>query len=100
MRLRSTELPSPLWNRLGQVIRDLQFEGICHPDLNVTNILIDRQDRLFLIDFDNARIKTKLDDWQWGPLRRLQRSIDKFNQAYRPDYRGDDWQALMDGYQS
>ena len=74
--------------------------GICHPDLNVTNILIDREDRLFVIDFDNARIKNKLDDWQWGPLHRLQRSIDKFNHAYRPDYHGDDWQALMDGYQS
>ena len=37
---------------------------------------------------------------QWGPLHRLQRSFDNFNQKYRPGYSGEDWQALMDGYQS
>jgi 3-deoxy-D-manno-octulosonic acid kinase len=98
-RLQTTEVPAQIWNRLGQIIRRLQGEGICHPDLTVTNILIDDENRLFLIDFDNARIKPRLDDWQWGPLHRLQRSFNKFNREYRPDYAGDDWQALMDGYQ-
>ena len=98
-RLQSTTVSSSLWNQLGQIIRRLQEEGICHPDLTVTNILIDDADRLYLIDFDNARIKPRLDDWQWGPLHRLQRSYNKFNREYRPDYAGDDWQALMDGYQ-
>jgi 3-deoxy-D-manno-octulosonic acid kinase len=98
-RLQVAEAPSGLWYRLGQIIRQLQEEGICHPDLTVTNILIDDDDRLFIIDFDNARIKPRLDDWQWRPLHRLKRSFDKFNREYRPDYAGDDWQALMDGYQ-
>lgn len=99
-RLQSTEVSAEIWNQLGQIIRDVQREGIRHPDLTVTNILIDTRNRLYLIDFDNARIKSSLGDWQWGPLNRLQRSFDKFNQTYRPGYSGDDWQALMDGYQS
>ena len=99
-RLQSSEVSAQIWNRLGQIIRDLQREGICHPDLTVTNILINGRNQLYLIDFDNARFKPGLGDWQWGPLHRLQRSFDKFNQMYRPEYTGDDWQALMDGYQS
>ena len=98
-RLQASEVSVEIWNRLGRIIRDVQREGICHPDLTVTNVLIDDRDRLYLIDFDNARIKAGLGDWQWGPLHRLQRSIDKFDQMYRPNYSGDDWQALMDGYQ-
>ena len=99
-RLEKTELAAKAWYRLGALIKQLQAQGIRHPDLTVTNILIDTQERFYLIDFDNARIKNRLDDWQWGPLARLQRSLDKFNRESRPDYPGDDWQALMDGYQS
>ena len=42
----------------------------------------------------------KLDDWQWRPLYRFQRSILKRHQASPLNYGEDDWQALMDGYQT
>ena len=66
----------------------------------MNNILIDTSDQLYFIDFDKARIRRKLGDWQWGPLYRLQRSINKFDSEFRPGHAADDWQALMDGYKS
>ena len=98
-RLRVAGAASTIWEQLGQLIRQLHEARICHPDLNLTNILIDDVNRLYLIDFDRARVRSRLGDWQWGALHRLKRSLDKFNRRYRPDHAEDDWQVLMDGYQ-
>jgi len=53
-----------------------------------------------LIDFDQAQMMKDLGDWQWKPLYRLQRSLDKINRTSSLHYGDDDWQALMDGYQA
>ncbi len=42
----------------------------------------------------------QIDDWQWLPLYRLQRSIAKQERKKSLRYGEGDWQALMDGYQS
>jgi len=41
-----------------------------------------------------------LDNWQWSPLLRLQRSLEKISRQQKLHYRRADWQALIDGYQS
>lgn len=97
-RLSTSALKYRDWHRLGRLLKRMQAEGIQHTDLNATNILLDAQGRFHLIDFDKARIRNRLDDWQWRPLYRLQRSLDKFKRSGRLYFDGDDWQALMDGY--
>lgn len=99
-RLERQTLEADCWHRLGLLLKRMHGEGIRHADLNSDNILIDTQDRFFLIDFDKARIMKRLDDWQWRPLHRLQRSIEKRNLKQTLRFDMDDWQALMDGYQS
>ena len=99
-RLRREKLAADSWHRLGLLIKRMHVAGICHADLNSDNILIDSQDRFYLIDFDRARVVKQLDDWQWQPLYRLQRSIDKRHRQQALNCDEDDWQALMDGYQS
>lgn len=99
-RIARERLQLDSWKRLGALIRRLHGAGIRHADLNSDNVLIDSRNRLYLIDFDKARIMQGLDDWQWRPLYRLQRSIVKRNQLRPLNYASDDWQALMDGYQS
>ena len=42
----------------------------------------------------------RLDDWQWGPLYRFQRSMLKRGQTRNLNFIDEDWQALMDGYES
>jgi 3-deoxy-D-manno-octulosonic acid kinase len=74
--------------------------GIRHADLTSDNILIDSQDRFYLIDFDMARVMNRIDDWQWRPLYRFQRSMEKRDRKQKLHFDDDDWQELMDGYQS
>ena len=98
--LMHNTLPRESWRRLGQLLKRFQLEGFRHADLNANNILVDHMGQFFVIDFDRAKLMGSLGDWQWKPLYRLQRSLDKINRSSRLRYGDDDWQALMDGYQA
>jgi 3-deoxy-D-manno-octulosonic acid kinase len=99
-RLQREKLPPESWHNLGLLVKRMHAEGIRHADLTSDNVLIDSQNRFYLIDFDQARVMNQIDDWQWQPLYRFQRSIDKRNRKLNLNYGEDDWQLLMDGYQS
>ena len=99
-RLERQKLSPKDWRRLGVLIRQMQAAGIRHADLNSDNVLIDARHRFHLIDFDKARVIPRLDDWQWGPLYRFQRSLLKRGQTRSLNYTDENWQALMDGYES
>jgi len=99
-RLRREPLPSDCWQRLGLLLKQMHTAGVRHADLNSDNILIDSQDRFYLVDFDKARIMNRIGEWQWRPLYRLQRSIEKRNRIQRLHYDANDWQSMMDGYQA
>ena len=99
-RLERTELNPGCWHRIGLLVKRMHAAGIRHADLTSDNILVDSQDRFFLIDFDMARVMNRIDDWQWRPLYRFQRSMEKRNRNRKLHFDDDDWQALMDGYQS
>jgi 3-deoxy-D-manno-octulosonic acid kinase len=99
-RLQRESLSRECWNKLGLLVKQMHSAGIRHADLTSDNILMDSSDRFYLVDFDKARIMNKLDDWQWRPLYRFQRSIEKRDGQQHLHYDADDWQALMDGYQS
>jgi 3-deoxy-D-manno-octulosonic acid kinase len=99
-RLQREGLSRECWNKLGLLVKRMHTAGIRHADLTSDNILIDSSDRFYLVDFDKARTMNKLDDWQWRPLYRFQRSIEKRDGQQHLHYDANDWQALMDGYQS
>ncbi len=98
--LREQELPSALWYQLGVTIRQFHAQQIKHADLTSDNILIDDDNRFFLVDFDRARIMKDLGDWQWRPLYRFQQALQKRQKSMRLIYRGENWLSLMDGYQA
>ncbi|MFT5599200.1 MAG: 3-deoxy-D-manno-octulosonic acid kinase [Chitinophagales bacterium] len=98
--LMENTLPRESWIILGRLLKQFQANGFLHADLNANNILIDNQGQFFVIDFDQAQMMKALGDWQWKPLYRLQRSLDKINRTSPLHYGDDDWQALMDGYQA
>lgn len=99
-RLQRTELKPDCWHRIGLLIKRMHAAGIRHADLTSDNMLIDSQDRFYLIDFDLARVMNRIDDWQWRPLYRFQRSMEKRDRNRKLHFDDDDWQELMDGYQS
>jgi len=99
-RITRSELGLKSWHRLGLLLQKFQQHRFRHADLNATNLLVDQQGQFYIIDFDKARVMRNLDNWQWSPLLRLQRSLEKINRQQELHYRPTDWQALIDGYQS
>jgi 3-deoxy-D-manno-octulosonic acid kinase len=99
-RLLQRPLQKESWYELGLLLRRFQEHGFRHADLNANNLMINHREQFFIIDFDKAVEMKSLQDWQWVPLRRLQRSLEKIDRQNHLHYRPSDWQALMDGYQS
>jgi 3-deoxy-D-manno-octulosonic acid kinase len=99
-RLLHRPLQKESWYELGLLLRQFQEHGFRHADLNANNLMINHQEKFFIIDFDKAVEMKSLHDWQWIPLRRLQRSLEKIDRQNHLHYRPSDWQALMDGYQA
>lgn len=91
-------LNTDIWQKIGQTIAQFHQHQIYHHDLNIHNIMLDNELKVWLIDFDKCKVKSG-DDWKQRNLDRLQRSLHKEqhrNQRYF--YQGENWQALLKGY--
>jgi 3-deoxy-D-manno-octulosonic acid kinase len=82
------------WYNTGRAIAQLHYMGVWHADLNVHNILIDHEDRAWMIDFDRARENVRQNYKFLGNLARLRRSINKFCPQMVPKH----WPVLLEGY--
>jgi len=91
--------PPAFWNALGVLIARLHKLRVHHPDLNVTNLLVDAYGGLHIIDFDRAREAAPAWLLNLG-LARLRRSLRRARDSAPAFHYNDvgDWQALMDGY--
>jgi 3-deoxy-D-manno-octulosonic acid kinase len=86
------------WGAIGACIRAFHEAGVFHADLNAHNILLDAENRPFVIDFDRGEIRAP-GAWQARNLARLRRSLDKLKAAdpvfaFTPT----DWEQLLVGY--
>lgn len=83
------------WQALGRAISRLHRRGVWHADLNAHNALIDDARRVWLIDFDRARIRRRSGSWQRANLERLRRSLRKLG---HDGVLKTAWPALQRGY--
>lgn len=67
-----------LWASVGRCIRKFHSAGAWHADLNARNILLDSDSRVYLIDFDRARLQAGEPVNGERNLKRLKRSLVKF----------------------
>ncbi len=67
-----------LWASVGRCIREFHSAGVWHADLNARNILLDAESRVYLIDFDRARLQAGKPVNGEDNLNRLKRSLVKF----------------------
>ena len=67
-----------LWASVGRCIRKFHNAGVWHADLNARNILLDSGFRVYLIDFDKARLQAGKPVNGEENLNRLKRSLIKF----------------------
>ncbi|MDZ7747939.1 MAG: 3-deoxy-D-manno-octulosonic acid kinase [Halofilum sp. (in: g-proteobacteria)] len=88
------------WARIGATIAAFHSVGVDHADLNAHNILLDGAERVYLIDFDRARLRLG-SAWQRRNLRRLRRSLDKLSLGMGGVVFGESqWRRLLAGYRA
>lgn len=98
--LSEKRLSSALWQVIGATIRKFHQQGIYHHDLNAHNILIDVNDKVWLIDFDRGEQRKINNKWQQNNLERLKRSfLKELNKLPAFHWQEQDWFAFMQGYQ-
>lgn len=86
------------WQVIGGTLREFHDDGVDHSDLNVRNILIDNEGRVFLIDFDKGRLRGP-GAWKQGNLKRLQRSLRKTALETGIPYDEEVWRRIEAGYE-
>ncbi|AUI66060.1 MULTISPECIES: 3-deoxy-D-manno-octulosonic acid kinase [Glaesserella] len=97
--LQNQPLSSEQYQHIGKLIRQLHDHQVHHSDLNIHNILLDKQGKFWLIDFDKCQIQQN-DEWKQGNLDRLLRSFNKETERLNIQFQQNDWDMLLKGYHS
>lgn len=97
--LTKTELPDELWLEIGRTIKQFHQNNIYHHDLNAHNIMVDSDNKVWLIDFDQGKLMPKAGEWQQNNMQRLLRSFNKEAKKL-PVFHWHErhWQLLTKGY--
>jgi 3-deoxy-D-manno-octulosonic acid kinase len=99
--LSQKALPEKTWQAIGRCIQSFHQQGIYHHDLNAHNVLLDENDKIWLIDFDQGEQRTPAKKWQQANIDRLLRSFHKEQKKIENfHWHTDCWQHLMEGYLS
>lgn len=96
--LQSRSFAAELWHNIGREIKRLHEQQIYHHDLNIHNIMLDEQNKVWLIDFDKCEVRDG-DEWKNQNLQRLQRSLVK-EKTKKPEFywQPEEWQSCLMGY--
>jgi len=86
------------WANIGKCIRRFHNAGVWHADLNARNILLDPEQRVYLIDFDRARLTPSKVVKGEGNLNRLMRSLKKLWSTPHSQALQSAWDQLQVGY--
>ncbi|WP_181902095.1 3-deoxy-D-manno-octulosonic acid kinase [Thalassotalea euphylliae] len=98
-RLLREPVSAALWQQIGKTIAAFHKRGVYHHDLNIHNILLDDNDKVWLIDFDQGAIKEGT-HWQQDNMARLLRSFHKEKTKHPAIHWQDaNWQLLEQSYQ-
>jgi 3-deoxy-D-manno-octulosonic acid kinase len=97
-RIGTQPCTSDFWRKLGRGIAHFHKAGVFHADLNAYNIQLDKDDKVWLIDFDRGRLRQP-GAWQQRNLTRLHRSLQKIKRLDPAlQYSERNWDALLEGY--
>lgn len=98
--LSRAPLPAEAWSKVGRAVAGFHREQVFHADLNASNILLTKDGRVFLVDFDKSEIRASLSTRAAeANLQRLHRSLCKLR-GKLPVFHFDEdgWRALRSGY--
>lgn len=86
--------------RIGAEIAKMHQAQVNHTDLNIHNILLDKQGKVWLIDFDKCKKMSSAGHWQQCNLKRLKRSFNKEVKKRNIHWQANDFEQLLAGYRS
>jgi len=87
------------WAGVGRCIKAFHNHDVYHADLNARNILLSEEGEVYLIDFDNSRVRAASNAWKFANLARLKRSLLKFKKNTTGfNFDEESWLALKAGY--
>ncbi len=87
------------WSAIGRTLRQFHDEGVEHRDLNAHNILMDAAGCVFLVDFDNARLRVP-GAWSQAGMARLERSLRKVARERGGSFDAEGWRLLEQAYRA
>jgi len=88
---------TPRWGWcIGVTLRRFHEHGVYHADLNARNLLLSRDEMVYVIDFDRGERRPR-GRWCAGNLQRLRRSLKKLGCDRYPQFT-EFWRALLAGY--
>ncbi|GAA0343131.1 3-deoxy-D-manno-octulosonic acid kinase [Bowmanella denitrificans] len=91
-------LAKDLWQKVGRTIAQMHLAQVYHHDLNIHNLILDGQRKIWLIDFDRCQRRLGR-HWQPNNLARLKRSLEKeAARMHQYHYQPEDFNYLLDGY--
>jgi 3-deoxy-D-manno-octulosonic acid kinase len=90
--------PAACWPRIGAMLRAFHDHGVDHPDLTAHNILLDPQDGVFLVDFDNA-CRRPPGEWEKAGLQRFKRSLRKVALETGTQFDESAWRSVESAYE-
>ena len=97
-RIATLPCTEEFWHKLGSEIAPFHKAGVFHADLNAYNVQIDKDDMVWLVDFDRGRLRQP-GSWQQENLARLHRSLQKIKGLDpRLYYCESNWAQFLDGY--
>lgn len=97
--LHLKDLKEHHWKNLGQLINQFHQFGINHTDLNANNILLDKKEKFWLIDFDKCYKTVIKEKWKKQNIQRLKRSFEKEKSKVNQFYFDQKcWNYFLQGY--
>ncbi|MBR9789387.1 MAG: 3-deoxy-D-manno-octulosonic acid kinase [Vibrionaceae bacterium] len=96
-KLQAERLSSKDYQKIGFEVRKMHDVGVNHTDLNIHNILLDSDDKVWIIDFDKCRLQSG-EQWKKRNLDRLHRSFRKELSKRGIHWSEEDFEYLMLGY--
>ncbi len=95
--LQHGPLAEEIYRAIGEQVRRMHDAQVCHTDLNIKNILIDKDSKVWIIDFDKCGIKAG-ERWKQANIERLKRSVIKERARHGIYWDDAMWRQFEKGY--
>jgi 3-deoxy-D-manno-octulosonic acid kinase len=95
--LRAASVADEQWLAIGAMLRAFHQHGVDHPDLTAHNVLLGARPNVFLVDFDNARLRPP-GPWSRVGVARFERSLRKVALETGTEFDARAWQLVRRAY--